>query len=70
MRSMPLQSIAKFKQNIVSFVETFLLEHRADILEAVQRIEGEAMATVRSAIMRFKPESIPQTWLIRDKQDI
>lgn len=70
MRSMPLQSIAKFKQNIVSFVETFLLEHRADILLAVKRIEGEAMATVRSAIIRFNPESIPESWLLRAKQDI
>jgi uncharacterized membrane protein YheB (UPF0754 family) len=69
-RAMPLQSIAKLKKNIITFVESFLLHHRDDILESVKRIEVEAMGTVRAAIIRFNPESIPPAWLVRAKQDI
>lgn len=70
LRSMPLQNIAQLKQSLVSFVRAFLLEHRLDVLEAVKRIEGEAMGTVRAAIIQFNPESIPQSWLLRAKQDM
>ncbi|MBI4533181.1 MAG: DUF445 family protein [Candidatus Melainabacteria bacterium] len=70
LRSMPLQYIAQLKQNLTEAVQNFLLEHREDILEAVKRIEVEAMGTVSSAIIRFNPESIPQMWLGRAKQDI
>jgi|694.fasta_scaffold111605_4 uncharacterized membrane protein YheB (UPF0754 family) len=70
MRSLPLQTIARFKQDLVRFVETFIVEHKADLLESVKRVEVEAMGTVRSAIVRFNPESIPEVWLKRAKQDI
>jgi uncharacterized membrane protein YheB (UPF0754 family) len=70
MRSMPLQTINNFKANLVTFVESFLVEHKGDILEAVRRVEGEAMSSVRNAIVRFNPESIPEQWLVRAKQDL
>jgi uncharacterized membrane protein YheB (UPF0754 family) len=70
MRSMPLQTIARFKEDLVKFVEKFLVEHRTDLLESVKRIEGEAMGTVRSAIIRFNPESVPDVWIKRAKQDL
>jgi len=70
LRSMPLQNIAQLRENLVSFVQVFMLEHRADILEAVKRIEDEAMGTVRAAIIRFNPQTIPDPWLQRAKQDI
>ncbi len=70
MRSLPLQTIARFKQDLVRFVETFIVEHKADLVESVKRVEVEAMGTVRSAIVRFNPESIPEAWLKRAKQDI
>lgn len=70
LRSMPLQNISHLKENLVAFVQTFLIEHRADILEAVRRIEGEAMGTLRQAIIRFNPESVPPRWLARAKQDL
>ncbi|HEY9785072.1 MAG TPA: DUF445 family protein [Candidatus Obscuribacterales bacterium] len=70
LRSMPLQSIAKLKENVVSFVESFLMENRESILNAVGYAEGAAMSTVRSAIIRFNPESIPETWLTKAKADV
>ncbi|SRR5579875_438777 len=70
MRSLPLQTIAQLRENVISFVQAFMLEHRQDILSVVGRIEGEAMGTVRAAIIRFNPETIPPAWLQRTKQDI
>ncbi|HEY9677970.1 MAG TPA: DUF445 family protein [Drouetiella sp.] len=70
MRALPLQTIAHFKQDFVRFVENFIVEHKTDLLESVKRIESEAMGTVRSAIVKFNPESIPGPWLLRAKQDI
>ena len=70
MRSMPLQNIAALRQNLVDFVRSFILEHRDDILETVKKLENEAMATVRSAIIRFNPESIPVAWIDRAQQDL
>ncbi len=70
LKSLPLQNIAQIKQSLVAFVESFMVEHRQDILDAVRRIEGEAMGTVRSAIIRFNPASIPQPWLDRTKHDL
>ena len=55
---------------MVTFIESFLVEHKGDILEAVRRVEGEAMSSVRNAIVRFNPESVPQEWLLRAKQDL
>ncbi|PZM79140.1 MAG: hypothetical protein DKT66_21900 [Candidatus Melainabacteria bacterium] len=70
LRSMPLQNIAKLKANVVSFVENFLLHNRDSIMEAVKVGEGAAMSTVRSAIIRFNPESIPEKWLERTKHNV
>ncbi|MDR3613453.1 MAG: DUF445 family protein [Candidatus Obscuribacterales bacterium] len=70
MKSLPLQSIAKLKQNLVQFVETFLLEHKQDLLDAVTKIQGETLASVRAAVQRFNPESIPQPWIDRTKADL
>jgi uncharacterized membrane protein YheB (UPF0754 family) len=70
LRSMPMQNIAQLRENLVSFVQTFMLHHREDILSVVQRIEGEAMGTVRHAIIRFNPESVPASWVQKTKQDV
>lgn len=70
LRSMPLQSVNKFKANMVMFVEAFLVEHKDDILVSVRKVEGEAVNSVRQAIVRFNPESIPEVWLNRAKQDL
>ncbi|MBK7749046.1 MAG: DUF445 family protein [Candidatus Obscuribacter sp.] len=70
LRSMPLQTVAKFKANMVMFVEAFLIEHKEDIILSVRKVEGEAMSTVRQAIVRFNPASIPEAWLDRAKQDL
>lgn len=70
LRSMPLQSVNKFKANMVMFVEAFLVEHKDDILVSVRKVEGEAVNSVRQAIVRFNPESIPEVWLDRAKQDL
>lgn len=70
LRSMPLQNIARLKANVVSFVENFLLHNRDSIMEAVKVGEGAAMSTVRSAIIRFNPESIPENWLKRAKLSV
>jgi uncharacterized membrane protein YheB (UPF0754 family) len=69
LRSLPLQTIAHIKQSVINFVEAFILERKVDILDSVKRIENEAMSTVRSAIVRFNPESIPRDWLDRAKRD-
>lgn len=70
MRSLPLQTIARAKQNLVLFVESFLLTYRIDLLHAVSQMETEAMASVRAAIIYFNPASIPSVWVIRIKQDL
>jgi uncharacterized membrane protein YheB (UPF0754 family) len=70
LRSMPLNSIAQLKSTLVSFVKTFMLEHRQDILEMVEKIDNEAMGTVRAAIVQFNPDSIPHYWLQRCKKDL
>lgn len=70
LRSMPLDNIANLKRNVVKFVETFLVDHKADILEACRKLEDEAMATVRNAVLRFNPETIPEEWLTNTKRSI
>ena len=70
LRSMPMQHIAQLRENLVTFVQSFLLQHREDILNLVKRIEGESMGEVRHAIIRFNPESIPAEWLAKTKRDI
>jgi uncharacterized membrane protein YheB (UPF0754 family) len=69
MRTLPLQTIAKVKANVIEFVQTFMVQHRQDLLDGITKIQGEAMAAVRSAIIRFNPESIPPHWIERCKQD-
>lgn len=70
MRSMPLQSIANLRASLIRFIEAFLVEHRADIILGVERIQGEAMGTVQSAIIRFNPGSLAPEWVGRVKQDV
>ena len=70
LRSMPLDNIANLKKNVVKFVEAFLVEHRTDILDACRKLEDEAMATVRNAVLRFNPETIPEEWLGNVKRNI
>ncbi|MDZ4832179.1 MAG: DUF445 family protein [Candidatus Melainabacteria bacterium] len=70
LRAMPIDNIASLKKNVVKFVETFLVEHKADILEACRKLEDEAMATVRNAVLRFNPETIPPEWLLNVKRNI
>jgi uncharacterized membrane protein YheB (UPF0754 family) len=69
-RSLPLQTVAKLRENLVSFVESFLVTHKADILQSLGKLENEARTTVRSAIMHFNPESVPINWIKRAKQDL
>lgn len=70
MRSMPLQAVSNLRNSIVSFVETFLKEHRQDLVSGVERIQGEAIGTVQAAIIRFNPKSIPEDWLEKIKREI
>ncbi|HEY9715062.1 MAG TPA: DUF445 family protein [Chroococcales cyanobacterium] len=70
MRSLPLQTITRFKQDLIRFVEHFIVDHRADLLESVKRIQDEAMGTVRAAIIHFNPERIPEPWVQRAKTDL
>jgi len=70
LRSMPLDNIANLKKNVVKFVESFLVDHKTDILEACRKLEDEAMATVRNAVLRFNPETIPEEWLTNVKRNI
>jgi len=70
MRSMPLQTVDKFRANVVDFIEGFLIEHKNDMVELTRRLQDEAMGTVRSAIIRFNPESIPRDRLERAKKDL
>ncbi|MBX9670234.1 MAG: DUF445 family protein [Candidatus Obscuribacterales bacterium] len=70
LRAMPIDNIANLKRNVVRFVETFLIEHKSDILEACKKLEDEAMVTVRNAVLRFNPEAVPSSWLISVKKNI
>lgn len=70
MRSMPLQSIANLRSSLISFVESFLVEHRNDLITGVERIQGEAVGTVQAAIIRFNPASIPGDWLEKVKREV
>jgi uncharacterized membrane protein YheB (UPF0754 family) len=70
LRSMPLQTIAKLRQQAIGLVEEFMVDHREDILTAVKHIQGEAMGTVQSAIIRFNPASLPGEWINRAKHDM
>ncbi len=70
MRTLPMQTIGKLKHNLIEFVQTFLIQHRQDLLDALTKVQGEAMSSVRAAIIRFNPESIPAHWIDKAKQDL
>jgi uncharacterized membrane protein YheB (UPF0754 family) len=70
MREMPLHTVEKLRENVTNFVEGFIIEHKADLLELVRKLQDEAMGTVRAAIIRFNPESIPKERLAKAKQDL
>jgi uncharacterized membrane protein YheB (UPF0754 family) len=70
LRAMPLQSIANLRSTLIGFVEHFLVEHRQDILLGVEKIQGEAVGTVQSAIIRFNPAGIPGDWLVKIKREV
>jgi len=70
MRALPLQTIAKMRQQTISLVEEFLINHKDAILNAVKNIQGPASNSVQSMIIRFNPESIQREWLERLKQNV
>jgi uncharacterized membrane protein YheB (UPF0754 family) len=70
LRSLPLQTIAKIRQQSISLVEEFLVSHKDAILNAVKNIQGPAVNTVQSVIIRFNPESVRSDWLERVKHNI
>jgi uncharacterized membrane protein YheB (UPF0754 family) len=70
MRAMPLQSIANLRSSLIGFVEHFLVEHRQDLLLGVEKIQGEAIGTVQSAIIRFNPAAISGDWLTKIKHEV
>lgn len=69
-RSMPLQTIASLRQNVITFVERFTVEHRDDVLGTVKRLEGEVVSFIQSAILKFNPEAIPREFIDRRKHDV
>lgn len=70
MRAMPMQSVANLRKNAIAFTESFVVDHKQDIMTGVERIQGEAMGTVHTAIIRFNPGSIAPEWLERIKRDV
>jgi uncharacterized membrane protein YheB (UPF0754 family) len=70
LRSLPLQTIAKIRQQSISLVEEFLVSHKDAILNAVKNIQGPAVNTVQSVIIRFNPEALRGDWVERVKQNI
>jgi len=70
LRAMPLENINRLKQNVVTFVEDFVVEHKEDIIEACKKFENEAMVTVQSAIVRFNPDSVPPDLLEKTKRNL
>ena len=69
-RAMPMQSVSNLKMSLVSFTESFLKDHKQDLVTGVERIQGEAVGTVQAAIIRFNPKSIPSDWLDKIKREI
>lgn len=70
LRSLPVQTVTRCRENLVVFVESFLVTYRNELLQAVSKMETEAMSTVRAAIIQFNPASISPTWINRVKQDL
>jgi uncharacterized membrane protein YheB (UPF0754 family) len=67
LRSLPLQTIAKWRTQAIGLVEEFLITHREDILSSVKHIQGEAMGMVQTAIIRFNPASLSPEWVVKAK---
>lgn len=70
MRSMPMQSVANLRKNAIAFTESFVVDHKQDILAGMERIQGEAMGTVHTAIIRFNPGSLAPEWLEKIKRHV
>lgn len=70
LRSLPLQTIAKIRQQSISLVEEFLVNQKDAIMNAAKNIQAPAVNTVQSVIIRFNPESISPEWLERVKKNI
>lgn len=70
LRSMPLENVNRLKKNVIEFVETFIIEHKQDLIEASRKLEDEAMTSVQRAILTFNPASIPQDKMMRTKKQI
>jgi uncharacterized membrane protein YheB (UPF0754 family) len=70
LRSLPLQTVARCRENLVVFIESFLLTYKNELLETVSKVQTEAMSTVRAAIIQFNPASLSPTWINRIKQDL
>lgn len=70
LRSLPLQTISQIRQQAISLVEEFLVTHKESILSSTRNIQGPAISTVQSAIIKFNPESIRPEWLNRAKKGI
>lgn len=70
LRAMPLENVNKLKKNVLDFVETFIIEHKDDLIEASRKLEDEAMVTVQKAIVTFNPASIPKEVLDRSKKQV
>ena len=67
---MPLENVNKLKSNVIEFVESFIIEHKQDLLQASKKLENEAMVTVQNAIVTFNPDSIPKDKMDRVKKQI
>lgn len=70
LRGLPLQTVEKIRAQSVTLVEEFIVSHKDDILQSVKNIQGPAVATVQSAILRFNPASIKPEWLDRAKHSL
>jgi uncharacterized membrane protein YheB (UPF0754 family) len=70
LRSLPLQTISQIRLQSISLVEEFLVTHKEAILASTKNIQGPAISTVQSAIIRFNPESLRPEWLERAKKGI
>ena len=69
LKNIPLQSIANLKSSFITISQSFLIDHKNDILNAVSRLESEAIQTVREAIIHFNTASIKDNWIAKAKKD-
>ncbi|MBX9691688.1 MAG: DUF445 family protein, partial [Cyanobacteria bacterium] len=64
------ENINNLKRNVVDFVQTFMIEHKEDLISACKKLEGEAIITVKNAVLRFNPEGIPKESLESIKRNV